>query len=352
MTDPNRAAPEDLERVDEDEGWRKYRALLGPVLVVALFAIGTVWSPFEPHRPPSEDAPTPPTAPLTGSARPTGPTEGHDLDEPWDDETRWDFNGAVARALEAGADTLPFGDALVAVGRTFLGTPYVPGTLDPEGPERLVVNFRGLDCVTYVETVWALTRYVKLSSRTLASHEPERAERFYRALLNEIRYRDGIRSYPTRLHYFSDWIQHGEDRNLLDDLGEELGGVLDDEPIDFMSSHTDAYRQLADPAFLDAIRERERTLSERGRHYIPEDAIASAAPRIRNGDVIAATSTVPGLDIAHVGFAVWIDDALHLMHAPLVGTEVQLSDVSLAERIARIDGQDGIMVARLTLGDL
>ena len=53
-----------------------------------------------------------------------------------------------------------------------------------------------------------------------------------------------------------------------------------------------------------------------------------------------------GLDIAHTGIALWRDGQLHLLHAPLVGGVVQVSEVSLANRIQRIGGQDGIMVAR------
>jgi hypothetical protein len=72
------------------------------------------------------------------------------------------------------------------------------------------------------------------------------------------------------------------------------------------------------------------------------------AAGIRNGDIIAATTTVEGLDVSHTGLALWIDGSLHLMHAPLVGEAVQISEVSLAERVGRIGGQDGIMVARPT----
>ena len=60
----------------------------------------------------------------------------------------------------------------------------------------------------------------------------------------------------------------------------------------------------------------------------------------------AATSTVAGLDVAHTGLALWVDGTLRLLHAPLVGEAVQISETSLAERILRIDGQDGIIVAR------
>ena len=55
---------------------------------------------------------------------------------------------------------------------------------------------------------------------------------------------------------------------------------------------------------------------------------------------------MPGLDIAHTGLALWVDGKLHLMHAPLVGTVVEISKLPLADRIQGIEGQDGIMVAR------
>ena len=43
---------------------------------------------------------------------------------------------------------------------------------------------------------------------------------------------------------------------------------------------------------------------------------------------------------------VWVDGRLHLMHAPLVGKSVEISELPLAERILDIEAQDGIMVAR------
>ena len=130
------------------------------------------------------------------------------------------------------------------------------------------------------------------------------------------------------------------------DLGEELGGAHDAEPIDFMTTHAEAYRQLADPTNVAAVRSAEERLTSIGRRYVPAARIAAVADRIQDGDIIAATSTVEGLDVAHTGLALWVDGTLRLLHAPLVGSAVQVSEVSLAERIGRIEGQDGILVAR------
>lgn len=278
------------------------------------------------------------------AARTTARAAGHA--EPWLDEDWAIFESTVRAAAQAGLDTVPFGDAIVAIGRTFVGTAYEPGTLEAPGPEHVVINFRGLDCVTFVENALALARFVRGGGVDLLPDRPT-AEARYRDLLERVRYRDGeLEGYASRLHYFSEWIADNTRRGLLEDVSAELGAVPDEEPLDFMTAHPDAYRQLADPAVRRQIAETERYLSARPRMYVPEARIAEVADRIRDGDVIAATSTLPGLDVAHTGLAVRVDGALHLLHAPLVGDSVEISEVPLAERILRIEAQDGIMVAR------
>jgi hypothetical protein len=248
------------------------------------------------------------------------------------------FRRTIEWATRERVDTLPPGEIMARAGRRFVGEPYVPRTLDPPGPERLIVNLRTFDCVTYVESMLALARVIRAGESDFATFVRE---------LRRIRYRDAIgATYPDRLHYFSEWIAANDARGLVDDITPELGARLDSSRVDFMSTHVDAYWQLADSTFLRAIRDTEVRLSAQPRPWIPETRIAAVADRIRNGDVIAATSTVPGLDIAHTGLALWIDGRLHLMHAPLVGSIVEISEVPLAERIVRIEGQDGIMVAR------
>jgi hypothetical protein len=300
----------------------KYRALLGPVVVVLLVGAAILWSPFEPHGPPVGMTPV------------------------WEDEDWAVFESKVRWATGRGLDTVPIGTAIAEIGRTFVGTAYVPQTLEAEGPEGLVINFRGLDCVTFVETAFALARFVRSGGAALLGARPT-AEGLYAQLLADLRYRDGvIDGYPSRLHYFSDWIADNARRGLVVDLGAELGGVTDREPVDFMTTHTGSYRQLADPENVERVRATEARLSAAGRAYVPEDRIAEVADRIRDGDIIAATSTVTGLDIAHTGIALRIDGRLHLLHAPLVGDSVEISEAPLAERILGLSGQDGIMVAR------
>ena len=234
-------------------------------------------------------------------------------------------------------DTLPIGAIMVRLGESFLGTKYTPGTLEVV-PEQLVINLEELDCVTYVENVLALARIVRSGDTTWTAYVNE---------LERIRYRGGeLDGYRSRLHYFSEWISDNERLGLVRNVTRDLGGTQLGEPINFMSTHADAYRQLADSATMQEIRKTEARLTGETRWWIPEAQLSRVMPRIQNGDIIGATSSIDGLDIAHTGIAVLRDGGVYLMHAPLVGSNVELSETTLDQRIMRIDGQDGIMVAR------
>ena len=279
----------------------------------------------------SEEQPPAPTA----QERATTQSAIRVHDEPEDSLI---FERTMVHVRENGLDTLAVGPLTAAIGREFVGAPYTPGLLEVPPDEGLVVNLREFDCVTYVEQMLALARTARSPTQTYAA---------FRDQLRRIRYRGGeLSGYPSRLHYFSDWIADNDAKGIVENVTRSLGGVQDTTPIRFMTGHVEAYRQLADTVNLEAIRQREQELDAIPRYYVPEQDIAAIAGQIETGDVIAATSTQPGLDIAHTGLALWIDGRLHLMHAPLVGRSVEISELPLAERIIDIDGQDGIMVAR------
>lgn len=265
-------------------------------------------------------------------------------------ERDWEIMQATVReARAAGMAGLPMGEVVARVGLTFVGTPYEPGTLELPGPERLVVNLRELDCVTFVENALVLASLVKTVPDALVENRAALAAA-YRQRLVQLRYRGGVLDgYPSRLHYFSEWLSDNEMKGVLKVVTGDLPGARQDpRPITFMSDHPDAYRQIAEnPEFLEAVRSVEAGLGT-PRWYIPQEGIEGAAAEggIRNGDVIAAKSTLGGLDVAHTGIALWQDGELHLLHAPLVGDSVEVSPLPLAQRIRGIRAQDGILVAR------
>jgi hypothetical protein len=315
-----------------------------PVLVAAavLAALALMVLLIRPGDPDDAEAPAADATELAGTGvLPGGAAAPPPAELPEAGPTERDleiFQRTMAYARAERLDTLPLGDIIVALGRLFVGEPYTPGTLEVSGPERLVVNLREFDCVTYVEAVLVLARLTRAGQDDFDSFLRE---------LERVRYRGGrLDGYGSRLHYFSEWLSDNERKGLLREITRELGGVRVDEPINFMSSNAHAYPPLADAAELATVRETERRLSAEQRYFIPQRRIGEVAASVRDGDIIAATSSVYGLDVAHTGFAIWIDGRLHLMHAPLVGTDVEISERPLAERIVRITGQDGIMVAR------
>jgi hypothetical protein len=247
------------------------------------------------------------------------------------------FARTIERAYAERLDTLPIGEIVARIGEWFVGTVYMPGTLEAPGPEHLVINLREFDCVTYVENMLAFGRTVRAGRKDFASFRNE---------ILSYRYRGGkLAGYPSRLHYFSEWISDNDERGIVENMTPELG-VRDPEPIDFMTSHRASYRQLADDSMFARIAALEKRLSGVPRYVIPEQNIWARETGIRNGDVIAAASSVKGLDIAHTGLAIWKNGRLHLMHAPLVGDSVEISKLPLAERIIASPRQDGVMVAR------
>ena len=274
----------------------------------------------------------------------TGPITLPGTEADWtivQDKARW--------AVEQGYSELSIGELVVRIGETFVGTPYAPYTLEAPGEEGLVIELEELDCVTFVENVLALARLVQtVPDELLVAHTGDGQRPVFSRQLENIRYRGGVlEQYPSRLHYFSEWISDNDERGLVRDVSQELGGIAEDEPIDFMTTHPDSYRQIReDPAFFAELKEVEASLNAQPRYHIPQDRIALVEDRIQDGDIIAATSSVAGLDIAHTGIALWKDGRLHLLHAPLAGGVVQISEVPLSERIQRIGGQDGVMVAR------
>ena len=248
------------------------------------------------------------------------------------------FLATMAWAKKEGVAQLPVGEAVAAFGQHFLGTPYVAHSLEEPGDEHLVVNLRGFDCLTFVENMLAMARCVRSGNATFDDFKKQ---------LTHIRYTGGVISgYPSRLHYFTDWMLDNANKGTLRPLTRELGGAAYTKTIDFMSTHTSSYRQLADTAFVQRIRAVEAALTSGPLYYIPADAIAAIEPELQSGDVIGTVTTMAGMDIAHTGMVLRRGGKAHFMHAPLSGKKVLVSDGTLAEYIHSIRSHTGIIIGR------
>ncbi len=232
-----------------------------------------------------------------------------------------------------------FGKTIVAVGKTFIGTPYVAKTLEIGETESLVVNLHGLDCTTYVENVLAFSLLLK-KGKTTFNHFTE--------VLETIRYKNGtLDGYASRLHYFSEWIANNQAKGLLKDITAEIGGTELTKAINFMSTHRDLYPFLKDDTNFEKIKASENYLNNESICILPQNQIEVNEHLIQSGDIIALTTSIKGLDITHTGIATREKDGrIHLLHASTRAKEVEVSQLPLADYLKNIKKNTGIMVAR------
>jgi len=193
---------------------------------------------------------------------------------------------------------------MIAAGNSLLGNEYVANTLEGGEREQVRVFLKKTDCILFVETCFNLAEAVKI-------YGDDANFAHFADLVRQSRYRDGVvTGYSDRVHYTTEWIRQQEARGLVEDLTEELGGEVYDDPIDFMSTHPQSYEHLrnaeSDPVQardLEVIAEAEKRLNSQPFSYIPQERISSVEGDIRTGDIIGYMSATKGLDIAHVVIA-------------------------------------------------
>jgi hypothetical protein len=232
-------------------------------------------------------------------------------------------------------------ELILEIGKSFLGTAYVEKTLELPGEEKLVINLMGLDCTTYLESVVALAQTIREKEFSFEGFEEK---------LEHLRYLNGQNTgYPSRLHYFSDWIYENQQKGLLKDITKEIGGESYPNQPSFMSENPRFYPQLADLTLVEKLKEREALIKTRSYFFIPKEKIQQLESKLETGDLIAITTPLKNLDIVHVGFAVRQNGRIHLMHASSVSKKVEISALPLSDYLLGNKSQSGIMVSRLIL---
>lgn len=230
--------------------------------------------------------------------------------------------------------------------RKLIGRPYVAHTLElfPLN-EQLIVNTRQLDCTTLVETATALALCAEHRLTSFAD---------YCEMLQKLRYRNGkVNGYPSRLHYFSQWIDDNSKMGLVAEVQREKAPftAVQTLNISYMSTHPAAYASLANqPAYVGEIAKQEKQLTGQRFRYIPKAQVRNTADlrsAVSDGDIIAITCSKAGLDIAHVGFAVWHEDGLHLLNASSIHKKVVEEPMTLGEYLKKHVSHTGIRVVKL-----
>jgi len=239
---------------------------------------------------------------------------------------------------ESTSDQAALGDLIVDIGRLFIGKPYRDGMLENPGKEKLIINVSAFDCTTFVETVLAFFRCA--ASGRFSSGA-------FKKYLKLIRYRGGkISGYSSRLHYFTDWMRNNIEKKFLIDITGHLQATPHRKKIDFMSTHPELYPALKNKVQLAKVIDIEKMLSRKAFPVMNKEKLGTRIKKIQSGDVIAFASNQQGLDVAHVGFALWQGNSLRLLHASRQEGKVVISKKTLLAYLTSNKKFTGIIVAR------
>ncbi len=223
------------------------------------------------------------------------------------------------------------------------GTPYVAHTLEGD-TEMLTINIDELDCTTFVETLYALTRTTlngRYSWRDYAHH------------LEDLRYRRGeMGDYSTRLHYISDWIIDNSNRGNLVDITSDIKCVrYKIKDINYMSSHHDSYPSLANDTIYEKIKNFEIGYRNHRYPYIKKESLNSKDVKavVRRGDFVGLVTRIDGLDISHLGIVeLDAEGNIVLLDASSIGKKVMLENVDLKHQLSKSSKTEGVRFFRLT----
>ena len=222
-----------------------------------------------------------------------------------------------------------------------LGTPYVAHTLEGD-QEMLTINIHELDCLTFIETLYSLTR---------ATLNRRYSWRDFAANIENIRYRGGeMGDYSSRIHYISEWIIDNHIRGNLVEITPDLPHVdYMIKNIDYMTHHTDSYRQLKnDSVMVEKIRRyelRRHRFPYVKRSWLNDKAVKAA---LRSGDFVSLVTKTEGLDVSHNGIII-VDDKgdPYLLDASMSGGKVMLEGKPLFKYLERSKTNIGIRVFRM-----
>ncbi|NWA05765.1 DUF1460 domain-containing protein [Pseudomonas gingeri] len=210
------------------------------------------------------------------------------------------------------------GERINEISASFLGTPYVPHMLvgSATSAEQLVIDFRGLDCFTYLDYVEALRK---------SDSVPRFIENVVRT-----RYEQGDISYLKRKHFFTDWA-HATPLNARDVTSETSPAA------------TTVTKVLKTP--LDNGQSgQSATQVTRAISYIPSEFVDDAViSRLKTGDYIGIYTPADGLDVTHTGIFIMTDKGPVLRNASARSSSYKVVDSPF---LAYVKKTPGIVVLR------
>lgn len=191
-----------------------------------------------------------------------------------------------------------------------LGVKYEANTLvgSKDTKEQLVIKLDGVDCFTFID-------YVEAMKDAYTNDE-------FKQNLIETRYEKGIISFKNRRHFFSDWLSN----KYIKDITCQTGPCIK------------VFKRLNKKGinryYLDGIDIKKRKIS-----YVKPQEFDSLS--LKQGDYIGIYTPKDGLDVTHVGIAIFKNDQWYLRHASSVMKKVIDSELD-----SYLENKDGVIVYR------
>ncbi len=192
----------------------------------------------------------------------------------------------------------------------FEGRAYGAGNVSCPSDQTLV-NFNSYDCVTFVETFYALTYtiYQYNSAPTQYRRDPFQT---FGEHLNRIRYFGGENcGMENRIHYFTQELEELSRSGYAFNVAMANGRRYW-KKINYISEHEENYGDLANSRKTQKL---ESILSRTPRYYYPLYRRGDYYPMAQDGDIIAFSAKEDGLDVSHCGIVTIVDGRPALNHA-------------------------------------
>ncbi|WP_208435890.1 DUF1460 domain-containing protein [Bartonella phoceensis] len=205
------------------------------------------------------------------------------------------------------------GEIIDFLSKAFLETPYQANMLhgSENTPEKLVIDFRGLDCFTYLDYIEALS---KSTSQTEFINNVIRT-----------RYVDGNVSFLNRKHFFTDWAYR--EYKLATDITTQISPN---------AVSTEKYlNEKADGGnYLPGLPVVKRNVAYIPSNFINEEVIN----HLKTGDFIGIYSELAGLDVTHVGFFIMTEDGPMFRNASSRKENKKVVDSPFMDYVAKTPG--------------
>ena len=177
------------------------------------------------------------------------------------------------------------------ISNKFIGTKYKENTLigSNSTEEVLTINLSGVDCFTYLD-------YVQSLSTSTSFRE-------FKDNIIKIRYKNGLISYKSRNHFFSDWTVNNVD--YIYDITKEVAKNS------YKKETKTLNRKSKSEVYLKGITPVTREI-----YFIPSKKIdKKILNELNTGDYVGIYSEKEGLDVSHTGIIIKKENEVFIRHS-------------------------------------